>query len=326
MKELDEEIRIAEEKVIAALKEKAKCTDSEFYTNMNADLWFNGCKLGRLHRNRQTTRDIATWTRTMINSAGEEIIPLLGGIWRMQDHFEPHTMSFQVMAEVFDIISSLQHSDPGITAGTVFEKLDVEWKRAFQMLKYINAIYAGWEEYKYPTFITRQIQEALGDKEQSKLLDLPETVDRIEFSLRKFSYGPDREPSDVASIYVNGISFRIIINEAELPSATRDGRPEAAGGYAWLTVYELLEELTEERDPDDEYYIEPRIMDCGCGCSECWPLYVNITETEDKVIWSGFYNPWTSDPDMVDIPWDYSGMQEYHFDKKQYYAEIEKVV
>lgn len=28
---------------------------------------------------------------------------------------------------------------------------------------------------------------------------------------------------------------------------------------------------------------------------------------------------------MAIIPWDYSGMREYCFDKKQYYDEIEKL-
>ena len=319
------DIRSAEETMKAVLKKHADSSDAAVSTCIQADLWCSGCKLGRLQRNRQTTRDLAVWTKGMVRSAGVEIIPLLGGIWRMQDHFEPHTMSFQVMDEVFTIIASLQHADPEITAGTVFEKLDVEAKRAFAMLDYINAIYAGWDEYKHPTFITRQIQEALADNGQHRAAALSDAVDRIEFSLEKFSYGPAREPSDVASIYINGTSVRLIIREAELPSAARNGTPNKAGGYAWLTVGELVEELTEDRDPADEYYVEPRIMDCGCGCSECWPLYVNITETEDRVIWSGFYNSWTIDPEMAGIPWDYSGMREYRFDKKQYYDELEKL-
>ncbi len=322
---MTEDIRTVEETVRTVLKKHASCPNTGVSAYIQADLWCSGCKLGRLQRNRLSARDLAAWTKSMVRSAGVEIIPLLSGIWRMQDHFEPHTMSFQVMKEVFDIISALQHDDPEITAGTVFEKLDVEAKRAYVMLKYINAIYAGWDEYKHPTFITRQIQEALTDNGQHRATALSDAVDRIEFSLQKFSYGPAREPSDVASIYLNGTSFRQIIEEAELPSAARNGTPNKAGGYAWLTVEELVEELTEERDPADEYYVEPRIMDCGCGCTECWPFYVNITETEDRVLWSGFYNSWTIDPDMVDIPWDYSGMREYRFDKKQYYDELEKL-
>ncbi|MBQ3365317.1 MAG: hypothetical protein IJG43_01355 [Acidaminococcaceae bacterium] len=281
MKEINERIKTAEKKLVAALKKRVSSIDSDYNTYINVDIWCNGCVLGRLHRINENIRDVNAWAWAMVCSVGEEIVPFLGGIWRMLDHFESHAMSFQLTEEVFNIISSLQQINPKITAGTVFEQLYVKSKKAYQMLRYINAIYAGWEEYKHPTFITQQIKDALEAGEISS--DLPAGVDKIEFSLQKFSYGPACEPCDVASIFVNGRSFRMIIEEAELPSAARNGKPEEAGGYAWLTVGELLEELRELRDLNDENYIEPRIMDCGCGCSECWPLYVKIKETD--LVW-----------------------------------------
>ncbi len=247
----------------------------------------------------------------------------------MQDHFEPNTMSFQLTEEVFDIYSTLQHADPGITAQGVFHQMNVEWMKALKMVDYIYAVYAGWEEFKHPTFITKQIKSALEPTEQSGSTcndsSLIEGVDKIDFSLQKFPYGMAFVPLDVASIFVNGKSFRDIIKQAELPSATRNGEQNKAGTYCWLTVSELVEELTEVRNLNDVNYIEPRIMDCGCGCDGCWPLHVKIVETEDRVSWSGFYNPHKIDSDMTEIPWDYSGMREYRFDKKQYYDEIEKL-
>ena len=149
-------------------------------------------------------------------------------------------------------------------------------------------------------------------------------LDIIEFKLTQFTFGPDREPSNVAAIYVNGKSFIDIAEEGELPSATKNGEAGRAGNYVWTRVWELFDELTEVQDIDSDDYCEPRILDCGCGCFGCWPLHVKITETEDIVTWSGFYNPFKTDPCYSDL-WDYSGMRAYHFDKKQYRKELLKL-
>ena len=126
-------------------------------------------------------------------------------------------------------------------------------------------------------------------------------LDIIEFKLTQFTYGPDREPSNVAAIYVNGKSFIDIAEEGELPSATKNGEAGRAGNYVWTRVWELFDELTEVQDIDSNDYYEPRILDCGCGCFGCWPLHVKITETEDIVTWSGFYNPFKTDPCYIDL-------------------------
>ena len=148
--------------------------------------------------------------------------------------------------------------------------------------------------------------------------------DVIRFELTQFTYGPDREPSDAAAIYVNGRSFIDIVTEGELPSATECGEPGRAGDYVWMRAWELFDELTEVQDLDSEDYCEPRILDCVCGCCGCWPLHVKITETEDKVTWSEFYNPFKTDPCYSDL-WDYSRMRAYHFDKQQYRKELVKL-
>ena len=79
MEEVKELIRITKDKVAIALQEQANCVDFNYSTYINADLWCNGCKLGRLYRISENIRDIAVWARKMVDSVGEDIIPFMGG-------------------------------------------------------------------------------------------------------------------------------------------------------------------------------------------------------------------------------------------------------
>lgn len=346
--------------------------------HINKQLWYDLCELGWLHRDNGETRDIEIWTRGMARSLWGDYNPWLGAVWRILDNFTADEIDFSILEESFDIVTVLQRVEPGITAGTIFRKLDeqmADHEKAREYRDYINAIFAGWEEFQKPTFVTQRIREILNAREKfcpkcnrryeadaetcehcrsrlefgnryvclackkyvgdefaycpycgTKINRYPDILgnkDTIEFALQKFTFGPDREPSDTAAIYVNGESFRKIIWKAETQIAEEQG--SVAGGYAWLAVWELLDELTQEQDIDSEVYLEPKIFGCTCGYSDCNPLHVKISETEDTVTWSGFYNPFNSDPEMTKKPWDYSKIRAYHFDKKQYHAELEKL-
>lgn len=348
-------------------------------------IWYSGCKLGLQLRDSLPQRDLAIWTRKMVRWVGEGIRPWLGAIWRIIDNFVDYSLDKDMLQETFQIVIKKQQEEPAITAGTVYRQLEKEIgeRKAYDYnyKYYINAIYAGLEEFRQPTFVTEAIEKVLDDrvtfcpnchrqyqyhhiedarcvscgtelilgncyvchnckkyvgdeflycpycgKKINRYPDIPEYLDTIEFALCKFTFGPEKEPSDTAAIYVNGESFMKIIREEELPSAKKYGEEGRAGDYHWMPVWKLFDELTEVQDINSEDYYEPMILDCCCGCYGCWPLHVKITETEEGIVtWSGFFNPFTSDPEMTKELWDYSGMRTYRFDKEQYRSELLKL-
>ena len=154
--------------------------------------------------------------------------------------------------------------------------------------------------------------------------DLKDDVDMLSFSILKFTYGHDAEPSDVVSIYVNGHSFKEIIRHHEWYSALKTGQQDSVGDYAWLTVGEIIENLEEIHDPNAEDDPETLILGCSCGYAEDRPFYVTVTEKDNQIIWSDFRNPYKLNPESSSYC-DYSGVGEYRFDKEQYYSEIEKL-
>lgn len=352
--------------------------DNHYY--IEPQLWCNLCALGWIYRDNGKTRDIEIWTRKMVRSLWEDYIPWLGATWRILENFAEDEIDFYMLEESFELVSAMQRTDFNITAGTIFRKLDEQMENSEKTREYqdyIDAIFAGWEEFQQPTFVTTHIQDILNAREKfcpkcnrryevdvetcercdckleygnryvcfhcekyvsdefmycpycgttiDRYPNKPMHIDTIEFALQKFTFGAVHEPSDTAAIYVNGESFRDIIWRAEYKIAREAGAKGRPRGYAWLYVWELLDELTQKQDVNSEDYLEPKVLGCGCGVSDCDPLHVKITETDDIVTWSGFYNPFNSDPEMTKKPWEYSKIRAYHFDKKQYYAEIEKL-
>lgn len=353
------------------------CGETDGYKSIQAQLWYSICELGWFFRDNGKTRDIDIWARKMVRTAGEDIVSWLGATWRILDNFTENEIVPSMLEETLELVATLQKDEPDITAGTIFRKLyeQIDAKNARDYQDYIDAIFAGWDEFRKPTFVTQQIQNVFNAREKfcpkccrkyefksdvckecgckleignryvcfscqkyigdefaycpycgtktDRYPNIRKDMDTIELALQKFTFGADHEPSDTAAIYINGESFRDIIWREESKIAAEQGK--TASGYAWLDVGELLDELTEEQDISSEDYLEPKVLGCSCGYSDCEPLHVKITETEDTVTWSGFYNPFHSDPEMTDKPWDYSKIREFHFDKKQYYDEIAKL-
>ncbi len=154
--------------------------------------------------------------------------------------------------------------------------------------------------------------------------EINDELDTLRFSIQKFTYDYDAEPSDVVAIYINDHNFKKIIRDCEWENALKTGDYDSSGLYVWLTVDDIIENLGKVAVPDKENDSETLILGCSSGCAEEWPLYVTITEVDDQVIWSGFRNSFKTDPESSSH-WDYSGLGEYRFDKKQYFSEIDKL-
>ena len=82
-----------------------------------------------------------------------------------------------------------------------------------------------------------------------------------------------------------------------------------AGGYDALTQeefkYYFLESTTSRRI----------IYGCNCGIVECWPLFLEIEEKNNTVMWHNFKQGFRD--------WKYD--LEFQFDKNKYLEEIERL-
>ncbi len=348
---------------------------------INPEIWFSGCKLGELYSRRYAKGVIEIWTRFMIRRVGEEIRPWLGGIWRILLHFRDLGMVYPHLKESLEFIATAQQTDSDITAGSVFRKWKEKFNDSEKAREYqynIDAIYAGLDEVKKPTFITNKIEEVLNARVKfcpkcnrqhnikddfckrcgtklefgnryvclscdryvsdethycpycgtqiNRTPDLPKDVDRIEFAVQKFTFGSDFEPEDVVVIFVNGVRLRNILFYSEQKLLDKTGEQNLADKYAWLPVAEFLYELTKDRPFDFEDGLEPKIL-CGTDSNtDGWELRVKIKETDNQIIWTGFFNPSRYDPKQTDKLWDYSDVGDFHFDKLQYNSEIDKLI
>jgi len=125
----------------------------------------------------------------------------------------------------------------------------------------------------------------------------------------------DKANYETIAIFINGEDLRNIIKEVELPFAKKENHEEFAGRYIGLISKDLKRELLDQYEYDEK----ATVLGCVCGYADCWPLRINIIETEDVVIWSDFEQPFREDT------WDYSALKPFKFDKKQYYLELEKL-
>ena len=95
---------------------------------------------------------------------------------------------------------------------------------------------------------------------------------------------------------------------------------EIAGGYTWLPLVCLYEELIVKMQ-QRPFFRE--ILMCGaCGLpGPRWPFRVQVHETEDLVIWTNFRQPHRNKYSLGGF-WDYSQYPPFVFDKQQYYSEL----
>jgi len=127
-------------------------------------------------------------------------------------------------------------------------------------------------------------------------------------------------------IFINGRDLRDIIRDVELPYFSKAGNPGRAGGYLGLPPKAVFLPSRHFLDKPNRLYCygEKRaIYRCVCGDVHCGPMLVDITITDDKILWDNFENPYHSTL-FTDKPWDYSSLK-FVFDKKQYELELSKI-
>jgi hypothetical protein len=141
-------------------------------------------------------------------------------------------------------------------------------------------------------------------------------MDHIELQVGTSQYG-----YKTLEISVNGRLLIELVREVEQPFADREGRAFAAGQYDWLGLVgcELFDDTSQE-------FI---VLGCTCGEAECWPLLCKIEFMPGHVRWSGFYNPFRTVEFVAKlddtaheriVPWAYSGLGCFEFDRLQYKA------
>ena len=100
---------------------------------------------------------------------------------------------------------------------------------------------------------------------------------------------------DAVDIIINDRNLLDLARGAELPFASRDGRPHSAGSYVGLPVEAVFVPsrrlLGKPEDGWDDWGGRISVLGCGCGVVGCWPLQAKITVTEDRVTWSNFVQP-----------------------------------
>ncbi len=113
-------------------------------------------------------------------------------------------------------------------------------------------------------------------------------------------------------ILINGKSLIDLVRPVELPFAEREGEPERAGRYGWLSDVECeIQRLQTE---------ECTVVGCNCGIPDCWPLTTRVSLAEDIVCWSRFQN-WHRVKGCVS-EWDHSALGPFVFDRHQYEAAV----
>lgn len=108
-------------------------------------------------------------------------------------------------------------------------------------------------------------------------------------------------------ILINGTSLIDLVRPVELPFAELEDAPGIAGSYGWLNDEDgEIQRLKTE---------ECMVLGCNCGIPECWPLTTRVSFSENVVNWSNFRNSHT---EARTIPWDYSTLGPFFFDRQQY--------
>lgn len=119
---------------------------------------------------------------------------------------------------------------------------------------------------------------------------------------------------DNAEIYINDISLIDIIEKIEFEGMLEEERSDSvniAGAYAFIYCSWLYYDLTKCKD-------WATVLACECGVPCCWDFKLSVIESEGKVYWLGFDQPYRE-------YWTYDRLPYFEFDKKQYDSELRKL-
>ncbi|MBV9110790.1 MAG: hypothetical protein JO306_15375 [Gemmatimonadetes bacterium] len=116
------------------------------------------------------------------------------------------------------------------------------------------------------------------------------------------------------TIFIDGVDFRELVRQAELPYAAADGQPQLAGSYRGIRSWDWAD-LPDQRGDG-----RAAVLGCwGCGIVECWPLRVRITREGDTVTWSDFHQSHRP-------KWKHEGLGPFVFSAQQYDAEVARFI
>lgn len=157
------------------LERLKKELENEMFGKLNANpifnpkIWSLSCKIGAIYI-AKGTRSLRTWAEAMSNYLGEKIRPWLGAIWETLNGYNgSETMDLNTMTAIFEHVGKMQELHPGITKDDFYRLLaehagDEKAVRKFK--PYIEAAFAGIDEFVTPGETTKVINKALGEIEE----------------------------------------------------------------------------------------------------------------------------------------------------------------
>jgi hypothetical protein len=128
----------------------------------------------------------------------------------------------------------------------------------------------------------------------------------------------NEDDDDRVTTIINGRDLIPILREMELPFATADGKPMAAGSYGGLTPveWEWIGDMIEGK-PSQSRLADGSValLACECGETDCWPLCVHIEINSGTVEISGFFQPYRPE-------WRHDGLGPFVFSRAQVLREV----
>ena len=159
---------------------------------------------------------------------------------------------------------------------------------------------------------------------------MPNQLDRIRFEIRRDS--PEYLRPEFARerprvhFWINEREFINWVRAVEAPMAAAEGHPDIAGSYAPFDLdaidswgSHLLPVVRRRGWPPAPW---TSLFVCGgCGEEACWPLFVDIGVTADRVRWRAFMQPFRSGHNRAAV-WDMSTLGPFEFDRAAYEAGV----
>jgi hypothetical protein len=132
----------------------------------------------------------------------------------------------------------------------------------------------------------------------------------------------DGSSYDAIQLLIDGNSLITLAHQAEQPYALREGHPNIAGAYGWLTASSANQTALASGSKDDEDKIP--LLECSCGVPGCWPLLAKVTVSESHVTWSDFEQPHRG-PLSAACHWAYGALGPFVFDRKAYDLQVNQI-
>jgi hypothetical protein len=127
-------------------------------------------------------------------------------------------------------------------------------------------------------------------------------------------------------IVIDGRPLTDLAREAELESASLEGKPDLAGKYGGLpwevvATHLLVGEangIWSVLEADQGTHRIPLLV-CACGEPGCWPLMATFEMVASRIIWRDFHQPHRRD-------WNHSKLGPFSFERQQYLDALEEAL